>query len=163
MEPEPLIHLIYASVGTKEFAEQDLAAILRVARHKNEALGVTGMLLFADGNFFQVLEGEPAVVDGLYERIGQDPRHEKLVKIIREPIARRSFADWTMGYSAISKYDVAKIVGANDFFGARSCFVELDGGRAKRLLEAFAAGRWRVKLRGASGPSRGAAGHVASR
>jgi hypothetical protein len=33
--------------------------------------------------------------------------------------------------------------GLNDFFEGASCFSELDAGRAKKLLAAFAAGRWR--------------------
>jgi hypothetical protein len=106
------------------------------------------MLLYSDGNFFQVLEGEAATVDALYEKLHRDKRHQQLTLIIREPIARRSFADWSMGFSSATPEELAKIDGLNDFFEAGSCFTDLDSGRAKKLLAAFAEGSWRVNLLG---------------
>jgi hypothetical protein len=44
----------------------------------------------------------------------------------------------------VTAKDVAGIIGANDFFGKKTCFDELSAGRAKKLLAAFADGRWRT-------------------
>ncbi|MCA9058063.1 MAG: BLUF domain-containing protein, partial [Planctomycetaceae bacterium] len=52
-----LVHLIYASAATVEFTHEDILALLKQAKAKNAPLGVTGMLLYEDGSFFQVLEG----------------------------------------------------------------------------------------------------------
>jgi hypothetical protein len=68
---------------------------------------------------------------------------------IRELIAERDFADWTMGFASVSPEKLRKIPGLNDFFRDGSCFSELDPGRAKKLLAAFAEGRWRPKHLGA--------------
>lgn len=144
---ESLIHLIYASAATDEVDDQQLAALLSAARRTNAALGVTGMLLFADGTFFQVLEGEAQVVESLFARIGRDPRHAQSVLLICEPIEERQFADWTMGFSRISMRHLDDIVGLNDFFGRKTCLGQLDEGRARTVLEAFAEGRWRVRLK----------------
>jgi Sensors of blue-light using FAD len=147
-----LIHVIYASAAGAGFDESDLDEILRRARTANEAVAVTGMLLYSQGSFFQVLEGEADAVDKVYARILRDARHTRVAVIIREAIARRSFAEWTMGYADIAPAEVADIAGLNDFFGPGSCFEGLDDGRAKKLLAAFADGRWRVRLGGAVPP-----------
>lgn len=143
-----LIHLIYASVATQEFGAGDLAYLLQQSREPNARTGLTGMLLFSDGSFFQVLEGEAKEVDKLYQKLHQDKRHTQLTLIIREPIAARSFGCWSMGFSHISPEELGAIDGLNDFFQEGSCFAELDAGRAKKLLAAFANGRWRVRLMG---------------
>lgn len=143
-----LIHLIYASCATRELGPNGLTDILQKSRELNKPLNITGMLLHSDGNFFQVLEGEAAPVDALYEKLNLDKRHQQLTLIIREPIAKRSFAEWSMGFSSATPEELANIDGLNDFFEAGSCFSELDAGRAKKLLAAFAEGRWRVKLLG---------------
>ncbi len=140
-----IIHLIYASVATQDVGTAELTALLQKSRETNERLGLTGMLLFSEGNFFQVLEGEGTAVNQLYEKIIRDKRHAQCTLIIREPIAKRSFGNWSMGFSRISPGELRNIVGLNDFFHDGSCFTKLDAGRAKKLLGAFARGSWRAK------------------
>lgn len=151
-EMPPLEHLIYASVAVQKFEAPQLAELLQQSRSANERRGLTGMLLHtdSDGSFFQVLEGEPASIDQLFERLLLDKRHSQLTTIIREPIVRRSFEEWTMGFSSVSPERLSQVPGLNDFFREGSCFTELDAGRAKKLLSAFAEGRWRTKLLGAT-------------
>jgi Sensors of blue-light using FAD len=146
-----VIHLIYASVATQDMGTAELTDLLQKARLANETLGLTGMLLHSDRNFFQVLEGESAVVDKLYEKIIRDHRHEQCTLIIREPIARRSFGDWSMGFSHVSPEELGRIEGLNDFFHTGSCLTQLDAGRAKKILAAFAGGSWRAKRAKAAG------------
>jgi hypothetical protein len=141
-----LIHLTYASVATGDFDTAQLTELLQQSRRANELAGLTGMLLYSDGNFFQLLEGEPAAVDALYAKLHLDKRHKQLTLIIREPIPKRDFADWSMGFSNVSPKELMQIAGLNDFFGNGSCFTELNAGRAKKLLAAFAKGRWPATL-----------------
>lgn len=148
MNPETLTHLIYTSAATRNFSPSDLKAILQIARSKNTQRAVTGMLLYASGSFFQVLEGDEARLTELFALISLDTRHRNVTKIIHEPIARRSFDHWTMGYSEVDPTELEKIEGFSDFFGQGSSFADLDSGRAKKLLSAFAQGRWRTRLKG---------------
>jgi hypothetical protein len=143
--------IIYASSATQDFGAPELAELLEKSRASNEALGLTGMLLHAerDHSFFQVLEGEPRNIDVLLQKLLLDKRHSHLTIIIREPIARRSFAEWTMGFASLTPEKLKEIPGLNDFFTAGSCFTELDSNRAKKLLAAFAGGRWRPRDLGA--------------
>jgi len=143
---QPLVHLIYASAATRRLTEQDLARLLQSCRDNNARLDLTGMLLYADGSFFQVLEGSAEVVHRLYQRIESDARHAQVTRIISEPIPRRFFSEWTMGFSDLSAAAMSKAPGTNDFFGKAQSFNDVSYGRAKKLLAAFAGGRWRCGL-----------------
>lgn len=145
-----LIHCIYASTATQTFSADELQAVLSHARASNAANGLSGILLHVDGSFFQVLEGEAATVDAVYQRITDDPRHERVTIIIREPIARRAFAEWSMGFAEMAANQLDQALGSNDFFEGGSCLHQLSPGRAKKLLTAFATGRWRSAAQ--SGP-----------
>jgi hypothetical protein len=145
---ENLVHFIYASAATAEFTPAELAELLSVARKNNEELGVTGMLLYEKGSFFQILEGTPESVEPLYEKIGADKRHSKITKLIFEPIEARSFANWSMGHAAMPVRQLSEIEGLNDFFQSGKCFTDLDDGRAKSLLRSFKEGRWRSTIKG---------------
>lgn len=142
-----LVHCLYCSASTvPDFGREELRALLDVCRANNAKLGITGMLLFRGGSFFQILEGDRAVVETLYEKIRKDKRHARVTKIIQEPIEERSFAEWTMGYSKISSKELATIPGLNDFFSQGKSYLELGEGRAKTLLAAFKEGKWRLTL-----------------
>jgi hypothetical protein len=143
------MHCVYASAATRPFEAAELTALLQAARQHNDGAGLTGMLLYTEGSFFQVLEGDPAAVEALYARIELDKRHEQVTKIVAEAIPRRSFAHWSMGFSQVSRDELALISGTNDFFSGASCFLGLDPGRAKKLLSTFREGRWRKTLGGA--------------
>lgn len=141
-----LVHCIYCSVSKQEFSHDDLATLLAECREKNSAAELTGMLLYSDRTFFQVLEGDRPVVEALLEKLILDKRHERITKIVLEPIEERSFSQWTMGYSKITRKELASIPGLNDFFARGQSYMELGEGRAKTLLSAFKQGAWRLSL-----------------
>lgn len=141
-----LIHVIYSSTAIGQLSEPELAELLRVSRWNNEQAGITGMLLAVDGTYFQVLEGPESAVDEFFARIGSDPRHSRIVSIIRERIFARSFSAWSMGLLTATPEEVMRTADLNDFFDAASCVEQIDGGRAKKLLFAFRSGRWRARL-----------------
>ncbi|MEQ8662676.1 MAG: BLUF domain-containing protein [Gammaproteobacteria bacterium] len=138
-----LIHCIYASAANGAFDAAARRELLQRARANNARLGVSGILLYVDGSFFQVLEGEADVVDELFLRIAGDTRHGNVTEIIREPIVRRAFPDWSMGFAAVTSAELLATAGCNDFFAGASCLDRIDAGRAKKILQAFASGRWR--------------------
>ena len=142
-----LVHCIYCSAATNAaLTPAELDAILEVSRTNNAKAGITGMLLYQDGSFFQILEGDRAVVAALYDKIGCDKRHARVTKIVLESIEQRAFGEWTMGYPRVSRAQLAEIPGLNDFFTQRNSFMDLGEGRAKTLLAAFSEGRWRATI-----------------
>ena len=144
-----LVHCIYTSAATQRMGLGALVELLEVARRRNDATHITGILLYSDGAFFQILEGAADDVDECFGRILKDPRHTKVTRIIRESISKRDFEEWSMGFSELKPEVLQEIEGMNDFFAGGVCFDRLDPTRAKKLLHAFASGRWRTALSGA--------------
>ena len=140
-----LVHCIYCSVSTdKNIDKEALDEILSQSRRNNEKKGVTGVLLYDSNSFFQVLEGDRAVVERLYDTISFDSRHDRMTKILIEPIEERAFGEWSMGYPKISRAELETVEGLNDFFSQGKSFIDLEEGRAKNLLNAFKGGKWRL-------------------
>jgi Sensors of blue-light using FAD len=141
-----LEHVAYASEATLDFSDEKVRALLAGARAKNAALGVTGMLLLVDRSFFQILEGAPDAVEGLYEKILGDTRHRRVVKLIQEPIERRDFEDWSMGLARVTSKELASVPGFHDFVATGRSLDSLGEGMARRLLRAFREGSWRARV-----------------
>ena len=100
---DQLVAAVYVSSATKPLREDEILEILRVARLKNEELDITGMLLYRDGNFLQVLEGPAGVVDSLIQKLRRDPRHKGIILMSRKPIEERQFGNWRMAFRNMSK------------------------------------------------------------
>jgi Sensors of blue-light using FAD len=142
-----LVHCVYCSASTKiPLSSTELEVLLSECRRSNAKADVTGILLYQNGSFFQVLEGEGEKVEALFSRISSDKRHHQTKKIIFECIPTRYFAAWTMGFPKITSKELATIPGLNDFFHHGTSYVELGEGRAKSLLAAFKDGKWRASL-----------------
>lgn len=90
--------LIYVSAARQEMTPQQLDSILNAARRNNEPAGVTGLLLFHDGSFFQALEGSSQAVDQIFARIESDPRHSQLIVLQSSAAEARAFPSWSMGF-----------------------------------------------------------------
>ena len=71
-----MIRLTYASTALKEWSPEDLLKLLKESRTNNGAKNITGILLYANGTFFQVLEGDEATVSSVYAMIEKDKRHK---------------------------------------------------------------------------------------
>lgn len=96
------LRLVYASRAT--FApvrhgagiHPEVARILIQSRRNNARRRVVGGLYYADGCFFQCLEGPAEVVETLYQKLHSDPRHRDLKVLDRREIAAPSFQAWSM-------------------------------------------------------------------
>lgn len=143
-----LIHCIYASKAAPSFREHAIPDLLEAARRNNAKRGITGMLLYVERNFFQVLEGDESTVGEVFELIRRDTRHGRVTQIIREPIFERAFSEWTMGFANVDLTQVRSHIGENDFFADATCLEQLSPGRARKLLAAFRLGRWRAEETG---------------
>ena len=93
-----MISLIYVSTAVYLLSSEELLDILRVSRRNNEVGPVTGLLLYKDGNFMQVLEGPEEAVMNIFGKILRDTRHTDIIVISKEPITVREFADWRMAF-----------------------------------------------------------------
>jgi hypothetical protein len=93
-----LVTLVYFNHARRPLDETELLDLLTVARRNNQQNGITGMLLYHDGDFVQALEGPKAVVEAIFERIGVDPAHDGVISTGIAPIKERQFPEWSMGF-----------------------------------------------------------------
>lgn len=117
----PVYRLIYLSSATSPLAQHDLDDILGAARRNNPKAGVTGLLLFHDGCFFQVLEGAQSDVNRIFGAIRSDPRHSGMLILLSGETPERSFAQWSMGYVGAHRLNEGQrqwLVDLGDLIGA---------------------------------------------
>jgi hypothetical protein len=74
----------------------EVGRILLQSRRNNARSRLVGGLYFADGCFFQVLEGAQDAVESLYARLQHDPRHGDLKVLDRRGIPEPAFREWAM-------------------------------------------------------------------
>ncbi|QJX46313.1 BLUF domain-containing protein [Hymenobacter taeanensis] len=86
------------SKAVKPLSDQDLQVLLAQCRHDNALHNVTGVLFYSHGNIAQLLEGDPTIIEPLFERIALDGRHSHVTKLVDKPIEARSFSDWSMAF-----------------------------------------------------------------
>ena len=98
-----LTQLIYVSAQTSKNSAMDLIDIQEVASKNNKLNSVTGLLLYKEETFMQLIEGPSEEVRSLFKKIETDHRHKNIVKIIEEPIAKRSFKNWSMAVRELPK------------------------------------------------------------
>lgn len=124
-----LKYLVYTSVAAPGLNDDDLDAILAVARRHNASAGITGLLLLRGGMFVQFLEGTAEDIDQLLASIRRDERHTDVKVIIEEPVDRRRFPDWRMGFRR------PRETAAPRRGGVRDSFHDLTSGSAREVVE----------------------------
>lgn len=90
--------LVYMSQATPGLEDADLQGILATARERNPARGVTGLLLYSNGVFFQLLEGPEPILIRLVGSIAGDPRNHSLEMLAIDRDVERLFDGWAMAY-----------------------------------------------------------------
>ncbi len=134
-----MFFLVYISSATQPFSVDDLSTLLAVSRKNNAELGITGMLLYKDGNFMQVLEGDEGAVRGLYARIEADPRHDGEITLQQGFAEGRQFPDWSMGFRDLNSPEESSSPGYSEFLNVPLTGQEFSGdaSRAQKLLLTF--------------------------
>lgn len=110
-----LYRIIYLSSGLKDLTSSDVKEILKKAKENNRTKNITGILLYLDKNFIQVLEGEKEDVITLYQKINLDYRHKNVIKVIEGTIEYRQFDKWDMGFVEIDSDDLRDLNEYKDF------------------------------------------------
>jgi hypothetical protein len=94
--------VLYHSCTRAAPSQDQLQELLRQSWAYNAQHGITGLLLYSDGRYVQVLEGPQSAVQALYARIQRDPRHEQVVTVSAGPGPPRQFAEWSMGLGQLA-------------------------------------------------------------
>jgi len=135
-----MLQLIYTSRATTSFGPDALRTLLAGARERNQAAGISGMLLHVDNWFLQVLEGDDEVVRALFARITADRRHGGVLALVVREVPERNFPDWSMGF-----FDGSGRASSLPGYRSTTGFADLTGDKTTllRVIGDFRDGRWR--------------------
>ena len=92
--------IVYTSEANGYLSETALFSLLRESRDAHAKAALTGLLLYSEGQFMQVLEGPTDSLREYFGRLAADPRHGKLQLLADGPKPEREFSGWHMAFQA---------------------------------------------------------------
>ncbi len=110
--------LVYISRSIRLMKSDELLPLLDEARQRNKACDITGMLLYKDRSFLQLLEGPENTITEIFSSICADSRHINLKTIIDIPVSQRSFSRWSMGFHCLNEQPISLPDAYTDFMSA---------------------------------------------
>jgi hypothetical protein len=93
-----LVQIVYRSRELHPLGQEEILDILRKSQNKNLRKRISGLLIYREGQFLQLLEGPKTEVEELFQIIAQDPRHHEIVIIDRHDVDSVLMPTWAMGY-----------------------------------------------------------------
>ncbi len=92
----PLTALVYRSRARRKLSDVELQRLTVDAQERNGRVGITGLLVYDDGRFFQWIEGPGEHVAQVMNAISNDPRHDGIEILHRKTSWERVFENWSM-------------------------------------------------------------------
>ena len=96
-------HLSYVSTCCDRLCMGHIKEILDISNENNKSLGITGILIYCNKYFFQILEGDKESVEALFSKISIDPRHDNVIKLQGTFVKSRQFDQWNMCFKSYNK------------------------------------------------------------
>lgn len=105
-QASPVDFWLYCSVSTIERAHAAVAVrdIVDVSRPRNNALHITGALMFTGAQFVQYIEGPQPELDEVRASIMADARHRNVMTIAQGHTDKRKFSEWSLAYAGNGFY-----------------------------------------------------------
>ena len=129
-----MYQLLYVSSASNWMSDDKLDSLLVNAKANNHNLDVTGMLVYHDGSFIQILEGEKDQVESLFNKISKDARHNNIILIDEKNIDMRSFSSWDMAFRKLTKSDLEKFPSVSSLINNST---QEKTGKLTDIVEAF--------------------------
>ncbi len=101
-----LSQLVYVSNRKSMCTQEEIDKIVASCKKNNPGRGITGVLLYSDVKFIQLVEGESNVITELYDKIKKDPRHSNTIMVSYGPIKEKSFPSWHMGTRLLTQNEI---------------------------------------------------------
>jgi len=105
-----LYRIIYLSKMSVETQREDIIDLIDTSKKNNQNRGLTGMLMFSNKNFMQILEGDVLQLNRTFESIMQDNRHHEIYMLEYVRISRRLFGDWEMKLVSLDDYVIPRTI-----------------------------------------------------
>ena len=88
---------VYCSRAAEGIDDGEVGRIVELSQRRNAARSITGVLVFGNGVFFQIIEGPAVQIDNLIAILRIDPRHHDIVSLERsEDMRERLYPNWEM-------------------------------------------------------------------
>lgn len=110
---EKLHQLVYTSTAKLPITYKEITDINSQAKLNNKGNHLTGVLLYQDGYFLQLLEGDQENVHNTFKKISKDRRHNTVKILVDQAVGKRLFPEWDMTLKSIQVLDpvlAAKVV-----------------------------------------------------
>ena len=92
-----LYHFVYCSRAADGVDDAEVGRIVETAQRDNLARGITGILVFGSGVFFQRIEGPVSHIQKLIASLHGDSRHHDIVSLSQSEEEReRLYPNWEM-------------------------------------------------------------------
>ena len=118
----------YVSTAVRDLQQNEVDEILEETQIRNNNHGVNGLLIYSDGNFFEVLEGEKINIKGLFKIIEEDERHKNIIMIfekeVHQPILKDKDSNFISQNTQHQRMDVSNFL---------YYIKDLDGGTQKTV------------------------------
>jgi hypothetical protein len=130
-----MYRIIYMSSSVKLLEENEIDSLLKHSRRSNINYDITGVLLYIEGDFLQVIEGEEDVITNLFEKIKKDSRHKGIICLFSENVKEKQFSDWSMGFHITNYKKLIKDTGFDTL--SRIELANIEDKTASILLNTF--------------------------
>lgn len=105
-----MYQLTYISTAIPNITRQHLDDILEEANIANALNNISGCLIYHDGHFVQILEGDKKDLLDIYKKIEADPRHHSVSLLWENEVETKFFAQWNMAFYRPSDANVKAFV-----------------------------------------------------
>jgi len=114
-----LIQLIHLSRASRPMSLSALVGLMVQCRERNRIEGITGVLMYHDQQFVQLLEGDTQVVAEVYDTICRDARNTRSRVVFEGATPGRDFPEWSMAFLAPDVIGLARLPGYSPFLDAQ--------------------------------------------
>ena len=126
--------ICYVSKAVEGLSDEAIEDIFEVTKINNNRDGITGILLYGFGNFFQVLEGNKKQLDKLFEAICNDSRHHRIETLINHRVKRPIFGSYSATFNIVKTKTQLRDI--SDYLNL-SDYNKVFSDRMKRLIHPF--------------------------
>lgn len=93
-----IFHLVYRSSAREDLDRYSILNIINKAQMMNDKAGLTGLLIYRQNTFIQLLEGDEKTVKEVYAKIVKDRRHSDVKVLIESKSSMRIVPQFSMNY-----------------------------------------------------------------
>ncbi len=83
--------ICYVSTATEDLGKMAMEKLLNDTSFYNNKHDIRGVLLYSEGKFFEVLEGDKKIVMDLYDHIQKDSRHHNIIQVLGKDLKQGAF------------------------------------------------------------------------